>query len=52
MYREKYKDKSWDLLASYSMMNCSEDPLNPETYLFNLDNPKLAQETYFKNCPK
>jgi len=52
MYREEYEDKSWELLALYSMMNCSEDPSNPDTYLFNLDDPKLAQEIYFKNCPK
>lgn len=52
MYREEYEDKSRNLLALYSMMTCSENPSNPDTYLFNLDNPKLAQETYFKNCPK
>lgn len=52
MYKQEYENKSRKLIALYSMMNCSEDPSNPETYLFNLDDPKLAQEIYFKNCPK
>lgn len=52
VYRYEYEDKAWELPAIYSMMNCSEDPSNPDTYLFNLDDPKLAQEIYFKNCPK
>lgn len=50
--KKSYNERKWYLLALYSMMNCSESPLNPDTYLFNLDDPKLAQETYFKNCPK
>lgn len=51
-YKEDYEDKSWRLIALYTMINCSDDILNPDTYLFNLDDPQIAQEIYFKNCPK
>lgn len=52
MYKHYYEEKLWELVALYSMMNCSDDTSNPDAYLFNLNNPQEAQEIYSKNCPK
>ena len=52
LFYSSYNARQRYLLTLYSMMNCWGDPLNPDTYLFNLEDSESAQETYFKNCPK
>ena len=51
-FSHSYYYKIWRLLALYSMMNCWGDVSDQGTYLYNLGYPQIAQETYFKNCPK